>query len=535
MMKRNRVLRLAAAAALLAGIGIAWTGSAGIAAEKAPPRPNILFCIADDASYPLMGAYGCSWIKTPAFDRVAKEGILFTNAYTPNAKCAPSRSCILTGRNSWQLEEAANHIPYFPAKFKTYAETLAEHGYHVGHTGKGWAPGVPGEIDGKKRELAGPAWQAKKSKPPAGGISPCDYAANFDEFLAARPEGEPFCFWYGGYEPHRGYEFGSGAAKGGKSLDDVSQVYPFWPDNETVRNDLLDYAFEVEHFDTHVGRMLDALEKLGELDNTLVLVTADNGMPFPRIKGQEYEYSNHLPLAAMWKGGIQKSGRTVDDFVSFIDFAPTFLELAGVKPIQSGMQPCEGRSLSDIFSSPKSGVVNPERDHVLIGKERHDVGRPHDWGYPIRGIVKDGFLYLRNFEPTRWPAGNPETGYLNTDGSPTKTECLKARTTPGMEKYWQESFGKRPAEELFRIASDRDCMSDLAANPDYAEVKQRLETQMIDELKKQGDPRMFGRGYIFDQYEYADPQRDFYERYMSGEKLKAGWVNPSDFEKEPLD
>jgi hypothetical protein len=78
-------------------------------------------------------------------------------------------------------------------------------------------------------------------------------------------------------------------------------------------------------------------------------------------------------------------------------------------------------------------------------------------------------------------------------------------------------------------------MSDLAANPDYAEVKEKLEAQMIDELKKQGDPRMFGRGYIFDQYEYADPQRDFYERYMSGEKLKAGWVNPSDFEKEPLD
>ena len=101
-------------------------------------RPNILFAIADDASFPHMGAYGTDWVKTPAFDRVAREGILFMNCYTPNAKCAPSRSCILTGRNSWQLEEAANHWPFFPKKFKTYAESLTDNGYFVGYTTKGW-------------------------------------------------------------------------------------------------------------------------------------------------------------------------------------------------------------------------------------------------------------------------------------------------------------------------------------------------------------------------------------------------------------
>src|SRR5690606_12425520 len=93
-------------------------------ADKIKP-PNILFAIADDASWRSFSAYGNKWIKTPAFDEVAKKGILFQNAYTPNAKCAPSRSCILTGRNSWQLEEAANHSPHFPEKFKTYAEALA--------------------------------------------------------------------------------------------------------------------------------------------------------------------------------------------------------------------------------------------------------------------------------------------------------------------------------------------------------------------------------------------------------------------------
>ncbi len=123
----------------------------------ADERPNILFCIADDASYPHFGAYGCEWVRTPAFDRVAREGILFRNAYTPNAKCAPSRSCILTGRNSWQLEEAANHICFFPAKFKVYTETLAENGYFVGKTGKGWGPGVDNDANGRSRQMAGTA------------------------------------------------------------------------------------------------------------------------------------------------------------------------------------------------------------------------------------------------------------------------------------------------------------------------------------------------------------------------------------------
>ncbi len=135
------------------------------ALSRAAERWNILFCIADDASYPHMGAYGCSWVKTPAFDRVAREGILFTRCYTPNAKCAPSRACILTGRNSWQLEEAANHVPHFPAKFKTYAETLACHGYHVGFTGKGYA-GRRASIGGKPRQLGGRPYQANRTKPP---------------------------------------------------------------------------------------------------------------------------------------------------------------------------------------------------------------------------------------------------------------------------------------------------------------------------------------------------------------------------------
>jgi arylsulfatase A-like enzyme len=235
----------------------------------------------------------------------------------------------------------------------------------------------------------------------------------------------------------------------------------------------------------------------------------------------------------MWKRGIRNPGRKVDDYVCFIDLAPTFLELAGVDGAQAGMQPITGRSLTDIFQSAQSGQCIADRDHVLIGKERHDVGRPDDVGYPIRGIVKDGLLYLHNFEPDRWPAGDPVTGYLNTDGSPTKTECLQARHKPETKHYWTRSFGKRPTEELYDIEKDPDCLDNLAGQAAFQQRQAALKEQLFTELRAQGDPRLFGRGHVFDEYPYADGKTsNFYERYHNGEldKKAAGWVNPSDFD-----
>src|SRR5690625_3955156 len=222
--------------------------------QMAADRPNILFAIADDASYPHMGAYGTDWVDTPAFDRVANQGILFTRAYVPNPKCAPSRSVILTGRNSWQLEEAANHWAAFPRKFKVYTEVLGEHGYFVGSTGKGWAPGIAENKDGEPRHMAGqPFNEHQLTSTPAGGISGNDYAANFEAFLKEKPSQEPFAFWYGGYEPHRGYEWQSGIKKGGKNLKQIEEVPGFYPINDTVRTDLLDYAFEIDRKSTRLN------------------------------------------------------------------------------------------------------------------------------------------------------------------------------------------------------------------------------------------------------------------------------------------
>lgn len=494
-------------------------------------RPNILFCISDDQSFPHASAYGCDWVKTPAFDRIAEQGLLFTNAYTCNAKCAPSRAAVLTGRNSWQLEEAASHVGYFPTKFKTVFETLKDAGYHTGRTAKGWAPGIVRKKNGKSRTLIGTNYSSIKTIPPATGIRDIDYAANFEAFLKDQEEGKPFAFWYGGIEPHRAYEYGSGLAKGGKKISDIDNVPDFWMDNDTVRNDMLDYAFEIEYFDEHLQQMLDALEKRGMLENTLIVVTSDNGMPFPRCKAQEYPFSCHMPLAIMWANGIRKPGRTITDFVSNIDFAPTFLDVAGISELESGMEAITGESMASIFESKKEGRVDENRDHVLVGKERHDTGRPGDVGYPIRGIISDEYIYLKNIKPERWPTGRPETGYLDCDGGPTKTLVLNAHNTNN-HQLWECSFGKRSEEEFYHLIKDPDCMNNIAGDAAYKELKELWSNRLFEQLKIQKDPRLMGNGDVFDKYPIFPKQQGFYEKYMDGQEMNSAWVNKSDFRPE---
>lgn len=497
-------------------------------AKESGGPPNILFVIADDWGMHA-GIYGTKWIKTPTFDELAGDGLLFRNAYTPMAKCAPSRSILLTGRHLWQNESAANHLAVFPSHFQVWPEVLKEAGWFVGFTGKGWGPGIAKTMEGNSRELTGQAFQAKKLRPLTASISSNDYAANFSDFLDASPNGKPWCFWCGFLEPHRAYEYQSGMIRGGKKLEDIDRVPTYWPDEEIVRHDMLDYAFEVETTDLMLRRMVDELKKRGLYENTLIIVTSDHGMPFPRVKGYAYHDSNHIPLAVSWPNGIRSSGRVVEDFVDFTDLAPTILDVARINVEQCEMQPITGKSLRPLMESTKSGLILSERDHVLVGKERTDVGRPGDGGYPIRGIVTREYLYLRNYEPERWPAGNPETGYLDTDGSPTKSLILEMGRQDRSNRFWEWNFGFRLEEELYDLRVDSDCIVNLANDPTYLETKQSLMARMEERLSEQLDPRMRGEGHLFDQYPVTNGA-GFYDRWLRGEKPEAPWVNVSDFE-----
>jgi uncharacterized sulfatase len=490
---------------ILVGLAIGQTALAATRPAKAE-RPNILVAISDDHSFPHAGAYGDRAVSTPAFDRVAREGVLFTNAFCASPGCSPSRAALLTGRHCWQLEHAGTHASSFPDNYLVYPDVLEQGGYHVGHTGKGWGPGNFRD-SGRTRNPAGPKYQGHTTDAPPG-ISNVDYTANFKDFLKARPEGSPFCFWFGAHEPHRKYQEGAGLAAG-KNRDDVD-VPAFLPDVPEVQSDMLDYYVEIEWFDSHLARMIALLEQRGELDNTLILVTGDNGMPFPRAKANCYEFGIHVPLAVRWPKRIP-ADRVVEDLVGFVDFAPTFLEAAGVAPTRA----MTGRSLLDILASDKSGRVDRDRQFVLSARERHSSSRYNNLAYPIRAMRTYDYLYIRNFRPDRWPAGHPAGfrnapfGYYDIDGCPTKTLLVKNRDADPFQRFFHLAVDKRPAEELYDVRRDPANLRNLADDPKHKAVCAQLREELESALRSTGDPRALDGGDIFETYKRYSHMRHF--------------------------
>lgn len=478
--------------------------------------PNILFAIADDQSFPHASAYGSEWVHTPAFDRVAREGVLFTNAFAPSPGCSPSRAALLTGRNPWQIEDAGTHASGFPEKYIVYPDVLEEVGYFVGYTQKGWGPGN-WEISGRSRNPAGEPFNEHRMEPGTKGISNNNYAANFADFLAKRPKGQPFCFWYGGSEPHRVFEYGSGI-KAGKKLEDV-EVPSFLPDAEEIRMDLLDYALEIEWFDQHLGKMLELLEEAGELDNTIIVATADNGMAFPRAKANLYEFGQHVPLAIRW-GAKVPGNRTVEDLVSLIDLFPTYMEAIGLDH-PSEDYPLEGKSLMNILLSDREGKIDSSRTGVYSARERHSSSRWENLTYPQRSLRTDRFLYIRNFKPERWPAGAPQKleedgtlgpmhgAYHDIDAAPSLDFLIGHRDDAGFGQYFHWAVDKRPEEEFFNIINDPGCLNNLAADPKYREQLRAHRNQLGGYLMETGDPRVWGNGDIYEQYIRYSPLRQF--------------------------
>ena len=467
-------------------------------------RPNILFCISDDQSYAHTGANGDPIVKTPAFDRVSREGIRFTHAFCDAPTCGPSRSAILTGQSIWRLEEAGNIHSTLPKKFITYTEVLANAGYSVGFTGKGWGPGRLA-VGGRDMNPAGMEFQMRRLKPPFKMIRNADYAANFDDFLAQVKKDQPFCFWLGTSEPHRGYEVGAGKRTG---KDPTKVIVPkIFPDHPVVRNDILDYYVEIEHFDKMVARALNSLDKAGQTDNTIVVVTSDHGMPFPRAKASLHDQGTRVPLAIRWPKGIREPGRVFSGLVNLSDLAPTFLEAAGLAVPKM----MNANSLHDIIEKQP----NTTRLTAFIAMERHDGCRKGGKGYPSRAIRTKDYMYILNHMPDRWPAGNPDREFCaryipfcEVDSSPTKTLLMDNRNKPEFQRFYDLAFAKRPAEELYDLKKDPGQIKNLAGKPQYAKIQKKLSVQLQQRLKKTKDPRALGLDAPWDYYPYYGAMRN---------------------------
>ena len=508
----------------------------GCKKEKPEKRPNILFAISDDQSFGHTGFGGSNWIKTPAFDRLAANGIYFRNCYAGSPGCAPSRSAIITGRHHWQNEQAGQHAAGWPKKYIPFVDLVKANGYYTGRTGKGVSPfkyGAPYRAE----DAAGKGYNEIKYEENSPGderftdkIRNLNYFANFRKFMEGKSADQPFFFWYGASEPHRDYEEGSWK-RYNKSLAEVD-IPDFLPDAEKVRGDLLDYAVEIEWFDLHLQRMIDYLEETGELENTIIVVTADNGMPFPRAKANGYEFGLHVPLVISCPKRFP-GGREVADLIGFVDLAPTILDLTGTSA--EGMLPMSGKSFVNILESDQAGVIDGSKDFVLAGRERHSSSRYMNVGYPQRMIRKDQYLYIWNMKPERWPAGAPqrlvpdstgvvypmygidkegthhsEWAFTDIDACPTKSFIVEQRTDTAYARYFEWAVAKRPVYELYDVVKDPGCINNLATSQAFAGIADGMRDTMLQELKASGDPRVVGPDEgLFDTYKRYSRMREF--------------------------
>ncbi len=516
------------------------------AAPAAEKRLNILFFFADD-----WGRYASAYaavdgrpsvnevVKTPNVDRIARNGVLFRNAFVNAPSCTPCRSSLTSGRYFFNTGRGAIlQGAQWDGKIPTWPLLLRDSGYHIGKTWKVWGPGTPADApfggqgyahdktgnrfsnfseEVTKRVVGGQPIQSAKE------VLFDDVRANFDDFLASwsKEKGKPFCYWFGATNTHRLWEKGSGKALWGIDPDSLQGRLPkFLPDVPEVREDFADYLGEVQAWDHALGILMKKLEDLGELQNTIIVASGDHGAPgFPGGKCNLYDFGVGVSLAVWYPGG--KGGRVVDDLVSLPDLCPTFLEIAGVPLPQS----LNSRSLLPLIQADRSGQIDPTRTWVISGRERHvAAAREGNLTYPQRALRTQDFLFVHNFKPDRWPLGAPwqvtETStpdhealahntfvaFPDMDASETKAWLVEHRNDPQWRWHYDYAFAKRPEFELYDLRKDPDQTRNVAAEPAYGDIKASLATQLQDTLVKAGDPRVSGDGQTFEQAPFTDAE-----------------------------
>ena len=448
---------------------------------EAKEKPlNILFLLADDWSYPYGGLYGKQEVPTPNLDKLAKQGVLFNNAYCSTPSCTASRASMLTGMYPHNLGEGVNLCGRLDISIPTYVQILRKQGYEVGFDKKGWAPG-----DFKKMGYT---------------ENPVGTKTDFSQMLKNLPEDKPFFFWFGTNDPHRPFVKGSGK-KAGFDINKID-VPPFLPNVAEVREDLADYYSEIMHFDQEIGELLAQLKASGRLENTIIVVASDNGMPFPHAKANLYDQGTRVPLLVASFGGQIPQGKIHSSYVNLMDLTPTFLDWAAVpKQAQPKM---DGKTLLPVLAHPEK----THRSEVYLERERHCLARAdfeYGAGYPIRALRTGDYLYIRNLRPDRNPAGdesipNTPSVYGDVDGGYTKNFMMDHREEPNVKPLFALGFGKRPAEELYNTKTDPYNLHNLAASPALASIKQQLSKRMDAIMMQTKDPRRNGGGDEIDRY-----------------------------------
>ncbi|QDU61653.1 Arylsulfatase [Planctomycetes bacterium Pan216] len=404
-------------------------------------RPNFVLFIADDQAWNDSGAYGNSKIRTPTTDRLAREGMRFTNAFLTCSSCSPSRMSILTGRypHATGAEELHKMLPKDQLCF---SDVLREGGYDVAMIGKVHPKGAYDDhFDSVEKDV----WHWKPT---------------FDRLT----KDKPFFLWIAFNDPHRPYQ--EGTISNPHQPSEVV-VPPFLPDTEATRGDLALYYDEVARLDRLMGEMLAELDRKGLAENTLVLYISDNGRPFPRCKTTLFDSGIKTPFIVRWPKVVEP-GTTCDALASTVDIAPTFVQLAGLSEPPS----FQGVSFAPLLREPNAKI----RDYVFADHDWHDF-EDHQ-----RAVRSQRYKYIRN-EYTDVPLTPPADAVR----SPTYQSMLELRAKGKLPAEQSQCFLQpRPRDELYDLNKDPYELRNVANDPEYASTLKGLRGRLDQYLEETG-------------------------------------------------
>lgn len=444
---------------------------AAVAAET--PKPNILFVLSDDHSYPYLHCYGRTEMKTPNLDRFAAEGVKFHRMFTTAPQCVPSRASIMTGRSPVACRITRFSAP-LPRDEVTFPEILRkEGGYFVGVLGRTY------HLDGSGRgpEISDRVFDEKGLRTFKERFNYVDATGQenvpvrMKEFFDQRPKEKPYFLWVNFSDPHHPWNSGENPP------DPKSVTVPgFLPDLPGVRGDLARYEGEIEHMDGDFQTVLDIVKERAGLDNTLVIFMGDNGMAFPSGKGTLHDPGLNVPLLAWWPSVIKPGGES-RALVSGEDIAPTCLEAAGLKVPER---------ISGVSFLPalRNGTFPAERKYIF--GERG----PHGGATFNERTTANGVDYSRCVRSGRYKLiynVTPNLVYAPVDstGDPSWQEMVKAHEAKNLATEFETLYFTSPRSvyELYDLEIDPSELINLYGRKELAEtereLKEALQRKMI--------------------------------------------------------
>jgi arylsulfatase A-like enzyme len=473
-MNRSTILRL-----LVACICAANLNAHAPASDPAPRRPNILFLLSDDHSYPYLGCYGNQDVRTPNLDRFAAQGMRFDRMFVGCPQCVPSRATLMTGRSAVAVRMVRFTSP-LPAELPALPDLLRDKG--------GYFTGV----GGRHYHLDGPSGKGKHACPEIGAAIQKHGLRTFTErvdyvekpsgmknfggklaaFLDAAPKDKPWFFWLGFSDPHHAWD-----NQGPRGLPDPAKLTlpPHLPDLPGVRRDLARYLAEIEHLDGDVQDVLDTLQARGFAENTLVVFMGDNGMALPHGKGALHDPGIAVPLAVRWPG-VVKAGGATRTLISGEDFAPTMLEAAGVAPpkAMSGVS-----FLCLLRGEPFTG-----RKHVFAERGPHGGDGGMSPNVPAstfdlaRCVRSDRFKLIYNCTPHQAVAP------VDSQRDPGWQEILAAHAAGRLAPPFEKAYFTLPRAtfELYDLDADPGELQNLAGNPKYKDAELELKRALTEKM-----------------------------------------------------